>query len=57
MVDCSVTRKPNSLQWSYNPEDNSDRSYLKCAELESVLNETRKELGSSQLIIKLLHKR
>jgi len=49
-------RKPNSPQRRYSTEDNSDHSCLKCAELESLLDETRKELSSSQLIIKLLHK-
>ena len=56
MADCCETRKPNSLQRRYNTEDNSDQSCLKCVELESLLDEIRKELSSSQFIIKLLHK-
>jgi len=46
----------NSLQRIYNPIDNSDHGCLKCAELDSQLEETCKELSSSQLIIKLLYK-
>jgi hypothetical protein len=56
VMDCCVLQKPNSLQRSYNPVHNSDHSRLKCAELESQLDETHKELSSSQLIIKLLYK-
>ena len=47
MADGCVTRKPNSLQRSYNPGNNSDHSYRKCAELDSQLDETRKEFSSS----------
>ena len=50
MACCCVSRESNSLRKCYNPEDNSDYSCLKCAELES------NELSSSQLIIKLLYK-
>jgi hypothetical protein len=56
MADCCGSRKPNSLQRIYNPVDNSGYSCLKCAELDSQLEETCKELSSSQLIIKLLYK-
>jgi len=56
MADCCVSRKPNSLQRIYNPVDNSGYSCLKCAELDSQLEKTCKELSSSQLIIKLLYK-
>ena len=55
-MDCYMMWKPNFLQRSYNPVENSDHSCLKCAELESQLDETRKELSSSQLIIELLYK-
>jgi hypothetical protein len=55
MVDCCVSRKPSSLQRIYKPVD-SDYSCLKCAELESHLEETCKKLSPSQLIIKLLYK-
>jgi hypothetical protein len=56
MADCYVTRKSSFLQRSYNPDENRDHSCLRCAELISQLDETRKELSSSQLIIKLLYK-
>ena len=56
MAVCCDTRKLNSLQRRYNTEDTSGHSCLKCAELESLLDETHKELSPSQLIIKLLHK-
>jgi len=56
MADCCVTQKSTSPQRSYNPEDNSDHSCLNCAELESLLDKTRKESSLSQLIVKLLHK-
>jgi hypothetical protein len=56
MADCYVTRKPSFLQRSYNPDENSDHSCLTSAELISQLDETRKELSSPQLIIKLFYK-
>jgi hypothetical protein len=56
MADCCVSHKPNSLKRIYNPVDNSGYSCLKCAELDSQLEKTHKELSSSQSIIKLLHK-
>ena len=56
MADCCVSRKPNSLQRIYNPVNNSGYSCPKCTELYSQLEETRKELSSFQLIIKLLCK-
>jgi hypothetical protein len=56
MADCYVSQKSDSLQRIYNPVDNSDHRCLKCAELVSQLEETRKELSSSQLIINLLYK-
>jgi hypothetical protein len=46
----------NCIQRIYNPVDNSDHSCLKCAELDSQLEETCRELSSSQLITKPLYK-
>ena len=56
MADWYVSRKQSFLQRSHNPDENSDHNCLKCTKLISQLEETRKELSSSQLIIKLLYK-
>jgi hypothetical protein len=56
MADVNVTRKLNSLQRNCNSVENSDHNCLKCDELVIQLEETRKELSSSQLVIKLLYK-
>lgn len=51
-----VCRGNQTKQRIYKPVDNSDYSCLKCAELESQWEQTRKELSSSQLVIKLFYK-
>jgi hypothetical protein len=56
MADYCEMRKPDSLHKSYNPDCNSEYKCSKCVELVSQLDEARKELSSSQLIIQLLYK-
>lgn len=56
VADCCVSHKTNALKKINNLTDDRGSTYLQCAELESQLGETCKELRSSQLIIKLLYK-
>jgi hypothetical protein len=56
VADCYVSHKTNALQKISNLTADRGSTFLQCAELESQLEETCKELRSSQLIIKLLYK-
>ena len=51
-----MSRKTRSVQQNCNKIENSVHSCVKCDELVIQLEETHKELSSSQLIKKLLYK-